>query len=78
MSPHIVGGPPETSTTVEVRFPLVQLPSSSRGSDMAIVDLVDGGNLSKGLPIGMAHPQNLLVGWVLSGTARQLWFTPKS
>lgn len=58
----LVGDPPETSTAVEVCFPSIQIPSSSRGSDMAIVGLVNGGNLSKGSPIGMDHPGNLPVG----------------
>lgn len=40
------GGSLEISLTVQVCLPSVQLPSSTRGSDMAIVCLVDGGNLS--------------------------------
>lgn len=49
-----------------MRLPLVQLPSSSRGLDLAFVGLVDGGNLSKVSSIVMVHPQNLPAVSVLS------------
>jgi hypothetical protein len=52
------GGSPETSSTVQVCLPLVQLPSFSRGSKMAIMGLIDGGNLSKVSPVVMVLPQN--------------------
>jgi hypothetical protein len=52
----LVGGSLETSTAVQLHFPSVQIPSSSRGSNTTIVGLVDRGNVSKISLVGMAHP----------------------